>query len=85
MWNILFHLPDDPMSVVDETLSVRGVPNLRVVDASVMPTIVGGNTHAPTVAVAEKAAQAIINKWKKVRDKTKVFINSGAEHSKDEL
>ena len=73
------------MSVVDETLSVRGVPNLRVVDASVMPTIVGGNTHAPTVAVAEKAAQAIINKWKKVRDKTKVFINSGAEHSKDEL
>ena len=85
MWHILFHLPADPMSVVDETLSVRGVPKLRVVDASVMPTIVGGNTHAPTVAVAEKAAQAIINKWKKVRDKTKVFINSGAEHSKDEL
>jgi choline dehydrogenase len=49
----------DPTSVVDTELRVRGVEGLRVVDASVMPTVPRGNTNAPTIAVAERAADLI--------------------------
>ena len=49
----------DTMAVVDAQLRVHGVQNLRVVDASVMPTLIGGNTNAPTIAIAEKAVDLI--------------------------
>jgi choline dehydrogenase len=50
----------DPMAVTDARLRVHGIDGLRVVDCSIMPTLVSGNTHAPVVMIAEKASDMII-------------------------
>jgi len=53
-------MANDPFAVVDSRLRVRGVAGLRVVDAGVMPLITSGNTNSPTLMIAEKAAQWIV-------------------------
>jgi choline dehydrogenase len=53
-------IPSDPMAVVDERLRVIGLRGLRVIDASVMPSITSGNTNTPTIMIADKAARMVI-------------------------
>ena len=52
---------DDALAVVDSALCVRGLEGLSVVDASIMPTLIGGNTNAPTMAIAERTADLLIS------------------------
>ena len=54
---------NDPMAVVDPKLKVLGIDNLRVIDASIMPRVVGGNTNAATVMIGEKGADMIIKDY----------------------
>jgi choline dehydrogenase len=53
------HMGEDPMAVVDSRLRVHGISGLRVIDASVMPTVTTGNTNAPTIMIGEKGAAMI--------------------------
>jgi len=54
----------DAQAVVDDELRVQGIRGLRVIDASIMPTIVSGNTNAPTMMIAEKGAALVLSSWK---------------------
>ena len=59
-------------TVLDQRLRVKGVTGLRVIDASVMPNIVGGNTNAPTIMIGEKGADMILqDNGRNLRDETK--------------
>jgi choline dehydrogenase-like flavoprotein len=53
-------LPSDPRAVVDDKLRLMGMERLRVIDASVMPTITSGNTNSPTIMIAEKGAALVL-------------------------
>ena len=70
---------NDTMAVVDSSLKVRGIENLRVVDASIMPRVPGGNTNAPTVMIGEKASDIIHHQWKDF------LVNTSGTQRKDEL
>ncbi|EKO5188352.1 choline dehydrogenase [Vibrio vulnificus] len=65
---------DDPMAVLDEECRVRGITNLRVVDSSVFPTIPNGNLNAPTIMVAERAADLILHKQPLPPQRSKVWL-----------
>ncbi|GGB96030.1 oxygen-dependent choline dehydrogenase [Marinobacterium zhoushanense] len=66
---------DDPMAVVDPECRVRGLEGLRVVDSSIFPTITNGNLNAPTIMVAERAADLILGRTPEVSESAEIWID----------
>ena len=72
---------EDDMAVVNSNTEVHGISGLRVVDSSIFPTIPNGNLNAPTIMVAEKAADIILGKEPLPRSNAQVHINSNWQHA----
>ncbi|HJW55158.1 MAG TPA: GMC oxidoreductase, partial [Burkholderiaceae bacterium] len=67
----------DEMAVVDAQLCVHGIVGLRVVDASIMPTLIGGNTCAPSVMIGEKGAQMIQDQYQGSAVPSRTAVSAG--------
>ena len=67
----------DPMSVVDPKLKLIGVEKLRIIDASIMPRVIGGNTNAPSIMIGERGADFILKQYGQIKE--------GGSRNKDEL
>ena len=68
----------DALAVVDDQLRVQGIAGLRIVDASVMPTLIGGNTNAPTLMIAEKAADLILGRAPPAAEEVRIYEDAAA-------